>query len=226
MTKGIAIIPELAVRDLPAARAMLADVFGFSGNGDLLTLGSQTLALVPAEGTPGHGKIDHLALAVADVPAALAACRARGARLEATTPDGPRQIAEFWDHGVEYVFLQGPEGARLEFCARLDTPAAPGLPGHDHIGIPCTDIAATEAFFTDLGLVPVAAVDLYRPDGVTAVRFLRAGASVVELYAPPQLQGAAAPFAENALWRGLRLTGTALPKGARLGPDGLRLTVV
>lgn len=219
------IVPELAVRDRAAAAHMLVEVFGFSrGEGDLLHLGDQALALV--QGTaPAHGVIDHLALAVRDVDQALAAALAQGARLESTTPDGPCEIAEFWQAGVRYVFLQGPEGARIEFCAKLGGQTRADLPGHDHLGIPCTDIAATEGFFLALGLARVAAVDLERAEGVTKVRFLSAGDGMVELYEPPALRGRPSPFADEGLWRGLRLIGAAAGPGVRLGPDGLRVTL-
>lgn len=220
------IVPELAVRDRAAAAQMLMRIFGFraaDAEGGLLSLGDQLVSLVAgAEG--GHGVIDHLALAVGDVDAALADALSRGGRLEGTTPDGPNEIPEFWATGVRYVFLEGPEGARIEFCAKLGADARDRLPGHDHIGIPCTDLAATEAFFLSLGLDPVAAVDLRRADGMTKVRFLSAGEGMVELYEPPALRGAPAPFAEQGLWRGLRLIG-AKGDGLRIGPDGLRVTL-
>ena len=222
----VRIVPELAVRDRAAAAKMLVDVFGFSaeaGAGDVLHLGDQAVALVAGD-DPGHGVIDHLALAVADVDLALGEALARGARLEATTPDGPREIAEFWHSGVRYVFLEGPEGARIEFCGKLGGAVRGDLPGHDHLGVPCTDLAATEAFFLSLGLVPVAAVDLDRPDGMTKVRFLSAGEGMVELYEPPALRGSPAPFAAEGRWRGLRLIG-AKAEGMRIGPDGLRVTL-
>lgn len=227
MTETATIIPELAVTDPAAARALLSGVFGFvAGEDGLVRLGSQAVAIVAAPAPAGHGKIDHLALSVADVDATLAALLARGAVLEGTTPDGPREIAEFWGTGVRYVFLRGPEGARIELCARRGAGGPAGIAGHDHIGIPCTDIAASERFFRELGLTPLAAVDLDRPEGVTHVRFLRHGDSVVELYGPPDLRGRAAPFAADALWRGLRLTGTGLASGGRTGPDGLRVTLI
>lgn len=225
MAEDVKVIPELAVADLAAAEAMLVQVFGFAREGRLLRLGGQRLALVQAEGRPGHGVIDHLALAVADVDAALAHFLARGARLEATTPDGPREIAEFWGTGVRYVFLEGPEGARIELCARLGAVARDGLPGHDHVGIPCTDIAAAAAFWEGLGAEPMAAVDLSRDDGVTRVRFLSVGDGVVELYEPPALRGAEPGFAATAFWHGVRLEGSGLMPGLKFGPDGLRVTV-
>lgn len=231
MTVGVTVIPELAVRNVAAAEVMLRDVFGFRADGPVMRLGDQAVALVAMEAVAGHGKIDHLALAVDDVDVALAGLLARGARLDATTPDGPREIAEFWGTGVRYVFLEGPEGARIELCARLGGAVRgeaeqDALPGHEHLGIPCADIAATEAFFLSLGFVRLAANELVRPDGVTLVRFLVAGSSVVELYEPPALRGKAVAFAEVALWSGMRLTGTALVPGVRQGPEGLRVTVV
>ena len=222
MPSAPTIIPELAVADPAAARALLTDVFGFTATGDMLNLGSQSVALLQAGGSPSHGRIDHLALAVNDVDEALAALLARGAVLDTTTPDGPQEIAEFWDSGVRYVFLRGPEGARIELCARRRAAPRPDLPGHDHVGIPCTDIAATEAFFRDAGLTLRAAVDLSRPDGMTKVRFLSLGTGVVELYQPPTPPA----VAENALWHGLRLVGATGPKGTTTGPDGLRVTLL
>lgn len=222
----IEIIPELCVQDIAAARAMLTGIFGFSGQGDLVTLGDQRIALVQGVGDIGHGGIDHLALAVADVPAALASLQAKGAVIEETTPNGPGQIAEFWDHGIAYVFLRGPEGARIELCSRLPVDTRPGLPRHDHIGIPCTDIAASVDFFTALGLSTVSSVSLTRDDGVTEVRFLSAGSSVVELYEPPSLRGSRKTFHANSFWCGLRVIGSGLSAGGRTGPDGLRLTVI
>ena len=216
------IIPELAVTDPAAARAQLTAIFGFTADGDRLTLGSQTVALVQTDRPAPQGRIDHLALAVNDVDATLATLLARGAKLDSTTPQGPQDIAEFWDKGVRYVFLQGPEGARIELCARRDTAPRAGLPGHDHIGIPCTDIAATEGFFRDAGLTPRAAVTLSRPDGITEVRFLALGDSVVELYSPP-VKPALPP---QGLWRALSLHGAAGPRGPQTGPDGLTVTLV
>lgn len=226
MASDVEIIPELRVADVAAAEAMLARVFGFSSHAGFMTLGSQRIALVQGTGALTHGGIDHLALAVSDLPAAVAAMSANGAQLEATTPEGPRSIAEFWDAGIAYVFLRGPEGARIELCQRLPAETRAGLPGHDHIGIPCTDIAASVAFFEDLGCGILSKVSLHRDDGVTEVRFLSAGRSVVELYEPPALRAEKPAFAPNGFWAGLRLLGSRLPKGLRTGPDGLRVTLL
>lgn len=217
------IVPELAVQHLAGAEAMLITVFGFARDAEMLRLNDQRVALVQADGPGGHGGIDHLALAVNDTDAALAVFLARGAVLDSTTPDGPKEIAEFWANGVRYAFLQGPEGARIELCAKRDTPAQPHRPSHDHIGIPCSDIAASTAFFIALGAKPVAEVDLIRAEGTIPVRFLSAGQSVIELYAPPDhdaLRMATAP-----LWRGLRVLGTGR-SGTLTGPDNLRVILL
>lgn len=226
MGGGIEIIPELRLRDPQAGADMLARVFGFAQVDGVMVLGTQRIALVQGGDGIGHGGIDHLALAVADVPGALAALQARGAVLEGTTPEGPGHIAEFWGGGIAYVFLCGPEGARIELASRLPVDGRAGLPGHDHIGIPCSDIAASERFFAGLGFGLLSSVSLSRADGVTEVRFLGAGSSVVELYEPPALRGQGPAYPAESFWQGLRLLGTDLPKGSLTGPDGLRLKVI
>lgn len=225
MTQTVTVIPELAVMDVPAAAAMLRDVFGFAPSGERMRLGDQAVVLVAVDRPADHGVIDHLALKVDDLDKVLSEMLARGAVLEATTPDGPREIAEFWESGMRYVFLTGPEGARIELCARLGGIGRKGLPGHDHLGLPCTDISASTAFWAGLGAQPLAAVDLTRADGVTQVRFLTIGESVVELYEPPALRGQTGGFSGHALWHGVRLGGTGLAPGMRVGPDGLRVMV-
>lgn len=205
------VIPELSQPDPAAACRMLAQVFGFVPEGGLLRLGDQAVAVV-AGSALGHGCIDHLALAVPDLAAAARAMQDRGARPDPeVTPDGPLEIAEFWG-GVRYLFLQGPGGARIEL---IETPAAPHGPGHDHIGIPCSDIAASGAFLSGLGATPKAAFKLHRPEGITEVRFLALHGALLELYQPPQ------PVVPATMgpWRRLRITG-ARPA---FGPDGLTI---
>ncbi len=206
----MAVIPELAVTDPDAARAMLAQVFGFVPDGGMMRLGTQAVAVVTG-GAAGHGAIDHLAIAVPDVDAAAAAMIARGARRDPdVTPDGPLEIAEFWQKGVRYLFLSGPGGARIELIANLGRPQGPG---HDHIGLPCTDIAASAAFFAGLGARPLAAVTLHRPEGQTLVRFLSLQGAVIELYQPPVT---AHPPGQGK-WRRLLIDGVA----PATGPDGV-----
>lgn len=215
-----AFIPRLCLRDVAAAADQLAQIFGFRPDGDpnRLRLGNQLIDLHQDAAAAGHGRIDHLALAVEDVDAALAAALARGAVLDGdVTPDGPLFIPEFWTAGTRYVFLKGPEGARIELCARPGT-ARPGLPGHDHIGIPCADLPAMQAFFRSLGCADIAATTLIRDGGNVPVAFLGLGASVIELYCPPD--HAAATVAPHGLWGGLVCAGTGLA-GRIEGPEGL-----
>ena len=207
------IVPELVLGDPAAGAAMLARQLGFVADGVLLRLGSQRIALRQGQAT-AHGAMDHLALAVDAVAPALAGVVARGGRPDnAITPEGPVLIPEFWQAGTEYVFVEGPEGARIELCARPGS-ARTGLPGHDHLGVACRDLPAMRGFFLDLGLTEIAATVLRRTTGDVAVAFLSSGVSTVELYAPPvPPERAAAPF-----WRSLMLAGLT---EARLGPEGM-----
>jgi hypothetical protein len=157
--------------------------------------------------------IDHLALAVPDLAGSARTLLARGAQLDRqVTPDGPLEIPEFWTAGVRYLFLQGPAGARIELIVNQ---GAPQGPGHDHIGIPCSDIAASAAFFAGLGATPLAAVTLQRAEGATHVRFLALQGSVIELYQPPHPK----PVPAQGLWRCLRIDGAAPASG----PDGVTI---
>lgn len=216
----LAFVPQLAVQDIAAATDHLAQVFGFHRDGDLecLRLGDQLIALHQDTAARGHGRIDHVALAVDDVDAALAGALARGGVLDAeVTPDGPLVIPEFWTAGTRYVFLNGPDGFRIELCARVGMPRH-GLPGHDHIGIPCTDLPAMQAFFRSLGCSDIAATTLIRAEGDVAVAFLGLGRSVIELYCPQG--GAAASVAARGHWRGLLFLGS--DSADRIdGPEGL-----
>lgn len=208
------LIPELCLTDPEAGIAVLHRVFGFAADGNTLTLGSQTLRIRKVDGAQMHGRIDHIALAVPDIDAALARLLAGGASLDpAVTPNGVGEIAEFWGDGIRYVYLQGPEAARIELCQRNAGPVAEA--GHDHIGIPCRDLARTQRFFEDQGAVLVAAVDLQRAEGTVPVRFLTYAGGMIELYAP----AGAEPRAPG-LWSRLLVEGL---DGERVGPDGLIL---
>lgn len=209
------VIPLLVVPDRDAASALLARHFGFAAEDGVFRWGNQAVALV-AGPAKGHGVIDHLALAVPDLDAAVAGALARGARADlSVTPDGPLEIPEFHAGGVRYLFLQGPGGARIEMIENL---AAPQRPGHDHIGIPCTDIVATAAFLAGLGATPLSSVRLVRAEGETQVRFVAFQDAVIELYQPP----VAPRLSPQALWRCLLVPGIT----AATGPDGLTLTPI
>ena len=207
------LVPELTVRNPDRAADVLAGVFGFAAEAGLMRRGSQAVRLV-AGAPQGHGRIDHIALTVPDMDAALSGLQAAGAVLDAgVTPHGAEMIPEFWGDGLRFVYLSGPETARIELCQRV-TGAAPDV-GHDHIGIPCHDLVAMQAFFKAQGAALTAAVDLTAPEGVIPVRFLAYAGALIELYQPARPARAA-----NGLWSRLLVPG--LPAVLE-GPEGLIL---
>ena len=207
------LVPELTVQNTDQAAAVLETVFGFAPLDGLWHRGSQSVRLV--RGQPqGHGRIDHIALTVPDMDAAVAALQAAGAAFDAAvTPNGPQLIPEFWGDGLRFVYLSGPFTARIELCQRI-TGASPTV-GHDHIGIPCHDLSAMQAFLEGQGATLTAAVDLHRPEGVIPVRFLAYAGGLLELYQPEHADRAA-----HGLWSRLLVPG--LPATVE-GPEGLIL---
>ena len=207
------LVPELMLRS-PEEGGKVLERFGFRADGGLWRLGSQALKLVGGEAEGRHGRIDHLALTVPDIDAAVAALAASGIALDAQiTPGGPELIQEFWGDGLRFAYLSGPEGARIELCQRVT--GAPGEVGHDHVGIPCNDIAAMQDFFTAQGAHLTAAVDLSRPEGTIPVRFLSFQGGVIELFQP-----ASARRAARGLWSRLLVSGLHAPVQ---GPEDLIL---
>ena len=207
------LVPELTVAD-PTQAAKVLESFGFAPDAGLWHLGSQALRLV--QGAPqGHGRIDHVALTVPDIDKAVAELTARGIALADVTPNGPELIPEFWDAGLRFVYLSGPEGARIELCQRL--PGAAASTGHDHIGIPCRDLPAMQRFFEGQGASLSAAVDLSRPEGTIPVRFLSFQGAVIELFQPPNANRAAHGFWSRMLVAGLGSTVQG-PEGLTLAP--------
>jgi catechol 2,3-dioxygenase-like lactoylglutathione lyase family enzyme len=206
------LVPELTVVD-PEGAAKALTAFGFAPEAGLWQLGSQRVRLM--QGQPqGHGRIDHIALTVPDMDAALDRLAARDIALDAgVTPNGPELIPEFWDDGLRFVYLSGPETARIELCQRV-TGAAPEI-GHDHIGIPCADLAAMQDFFQQQGARLTALVDLARPGGKIPVRFLTFQGGVIELYQPTS-----ASRASQGLWSRLLVGGLTAEV---TGPEGLTL---
>ncbi|MCX7286727.1 MAG: VOC family protein [Rhodobacterales bacterium] len=206
------LVPELTTRDPDASASRLAG-FGFSSEDGLWRLGSQALRLVVGQ-AEGHGRIDHIALTVPDMDAALARLFARGIALDPeVTPLGPEIIPEFWGDGLRYVYLLGPQGARIELCQRIS--GAPAAMGSDHVGLPCHDISTMLAFFLAQGATPLATFTLSRPEGVIPVRFLAFHGGVIELYQP----STPARVTEGH-WSRLLVQG--LP-GVVKGPEGLDL---
>jgi catechol 2,3-dioxygenase-like lactoylglutathione lyase family enzyme len=62
------------------------------------------------------GHIDHIALNVEDVEAALAELAAAG--LEILEKDAP-VFLPFWSHGVRFFTVRGPDGEKVEFNQKL-----------------------------------------------------------------------------------------------------------
>ncbi len=214
-----ALFPELVLQDPEAGALLLERVFGFSRHGQELRLGSQRLLVSGGEIDGRHGRIDHLALSVPEVPAALAECIARGGRLSPATPDGPLTISEFWQAGVDYVFLDGPEGSKVELIARR-SPAPRAEWGHDHIGISCADLRPMREFFLGLGFEERAAVTLDRPEGRVDVAFLAWGDDVVELYCLPETRADASLNSGAGFLRRLRAEGI---DERQVGPEGVEI---
>lgn len=207
------LVPELTVKSTDQAARLLDTVFGFVPTEGLWWRGSQGVKLVSGQ-PEGHGRIDHIALSVPDMDAALSALQSAGAALDGgVTPDGPELIPEFWGDGLRFVYLAGPESARIELCQRI-TGAAADI-GHDHIGIPCHDLAAMQAFFEGQGAKLTASFVLHRPKAVIPVRFLSYAGGVIELFQP-----ARADRAVHGLWSRLLVPG--LPDAVS-GPEGLIL---
>jgi catechol 2,3-dioxygenase-like lactoylglutathione lyase family enzyme len=206
------LVPELTVVD-PEGAAKALTAFGFAPDGGFWRFGSQMIRLVQGQ-SQGHGRIDHIALTVPDMDAAIDLLAARGVALDmGVTPNGPELIPEFWDDGLRFVYLSGPETARIELCQRV-TGAAPEI-GHDHIGIPCADLAAMQDFFQQQGAQLTALVDLARPGGKIPVRFLTFQGGVIELYQPTS-----ANRASQGLWSRLLVGGLTAEV---TGPEGLTL---
>lgn len=232
-----AVVPILGVRDVTAAVAQLQTVFGFEAGppgdaGTRLHRLDQAVMLRAVPASLPHGVIDHVALKALDPDAAGRAAVARGGVVDAqVTPDGPKEISAFWAAGVRYLFLRGPGGARIEFCARLPLPAdlpdrlETTLLGHDHIGLCCRDIAASEAFYAGLGMQVALAATLNLPEGAVQVCFLQSGGVTVELYSPWAVRDGLLVLPPAGLWQGLRFEGMGT-NDLRRGPDGERVELV
>lgn len=201
-------IPVLAVRDPVAACHLLADQFGFTRVGPgQMAFGAAMIAVVARDDLPGALiplRLDHVAFQVADADAVYQTFSAAGARLDPTfTPHGPRDIPQFWDNGVRFVFFLGPEGAAFEFCAKNDT-AEPIVRGHSHFAIRTSDLDAAEAQVATLGASRIAQHQLPGNPRPVSVRFVQSGPDVFELFDEAPVSAACGPMG----WVGL------LPDGA------------
>lgn len=179
-------IPVLAVDDPVAACRTLAAQFGFAqigpgrmafGSAQIAVVGSRVLpdALIPLQ-------LDHVAFQVPDADAVYRNFSAAGAELDPNfTPGGPRDIPQFWDHGVRFVFFQGPQGAPFEFCAKTAV-TGPVDRGHSHFAIRSVDLDQAEAALGAFGPTCIAKHSLPGTPQPVSVRFLQAGSVVFELF--------------------------------------------
>ena len=170
-------IPVLALEAPARGCEMLCDVFGFQDLGaGRLRYGDLTIAVCDVAQLPDaliDIRMDHLALRVPDVAPLVADLPATWA---ANTPDGPRDIAEFWGTGVRFMFFEGPEGWPIEFCMRLDGSVTDH--GLDHFGIRVAKVGALADHLTGLGADLVAQHQL----GAVEVRFLQRAGQMFELF--------------------------------------------
>mgnify|MGYP002625855526 CR=1 FL=1 len=65
--------------------------------------------------TEKAGAIDHVALNTNDIEAAFAAAKAAGMPLLHTEI----QFLPFWENGVKFFMVEGPNKERVEFCQKL-----------------------------------------------------------------------------------------------------------
>ena len=62
-----------------------------------------------------HGHIDHIALDVQDIDAMFAAIQKTGIKSLEESP----VFLPFWENGIYYFNILGPDGERVEFCQRI-----------------------------------------------------------------------------------------------------------
>ena len=158
----------------------------------------------PDDRVPGLRAIafDHLALRVGDVDATLEALIVGGAVLHpGFTPDGPKEIAAFWETGVRYAFVVGPGGAPVELCARRGSGGEGGVAGLDHLGLRCNDSGALAATLVASGAVEVARYLLPGAERPVDVRFLQDGHLCWEVFDEDPLPPSG--VMQTAVWAGV-----------------------
>lgn len=86
--------------------------------GPVVFMGQKNLMLefyVPEVCAGRAGAIDHFAIDVRNVEAAFATAKAVGLKLL----DGEIQRRPFWENGVRFFNLEGPNGEKIEFSQKL-----------------------------------------------------------------------------------------------------------
>ena len=131
-----------------------------------------------------HGHIDHFAMDVLDIRSALAEALGRDIRLDPGTPDGPVALP-LWSAGVEYVFLIGSHGEKVEFNQRLDLDPlrrSGNLGGWSHLGIPVTHIERSIDFYRQFGFEPVMQASIPVGDEEIKITMLEKDDFLLEFY--------------------------------------------
>lgn len=186
--------PVLSVSDPAGAMEWFARLPGLIADpaqGRVLCGDSCIHVTGPTARPPGFrvAPFDHLALHVGDADIALAAAIGAGAHLHAAyTPDGPREISEFWNNGVRFAFLVGPESAPVELCALRQPHTGTGtITGLDHLGQRSEETAAAATALVERGGAELARHVLPGIPRPVSVHFIRADGLVWELFdeAPP-----------------------------------------
>ena len=179
------LILVLAVSDPEAACGMLARVFGFEPReNDMMVFGNHAAVVVRIGAAPRgmlRMPLDHVAFSVNDADHARLQFITRGGKLaKLFTPDGPEDIPEFWDHGVRFVFFDGPDGWPFEFCMKIGAVAGEG---HDHFAIRKADITTAITALSNVGCIPVAQHRLGSGERSVEVQFMALGSDMFEVFA-------------------------------------------
>jgi len=80
-----------------------------------MQLGNLMLELYEDNPALRDGSIDHIALNCTDIEAACSLVKDLGCRF---LSDGICSL-DFWENGIRYFIIEGPNKERLEFCQRL-----------------------------------------------------------------------------------------------------------
>ena len=191
--------PVLMVPDPVAALDWFSQLPGITVDHDKgeAWSGDLGLAVLPAGTRPAAFRdipFDHLALRVGDVDATFAALLAKGIRPDpAFTPDGPREIADFWQTGVRFAFVIGPGGVPVELCARRGTTGPAAVLGLDHLGLRARDSAETAARLIAQGGRELARHQLAGSARTVDVRFLQEANLMWEVFDEDPLPRAPGP---------------------------------
>lgn len=180
--------PVLYSRDPELAFRHVEEKFGFQRRGNIARLGEQLIMIVEP-GTQVANffplRFDHLAISVPYVDPVYHACLEKGATLDKNfTPDGPREISEFWENGVRFVFFEGPDLAPLEFCETIGKSQS-SLFAHGHYGIRCASLIEKKSELLPLAATELVSYSLKGDDRVTHVEFLQCGSDILELFDEP-----------------------------------------